>query len=111
METTSNSHQKRAAWHWVLFGVAIALTVIWLFLTPHGLLGKADAVGYAVCHQIEVSFLPNQRALFPAVCKVFRLVLGRLTGVDLPGYPRTEGPYAAPRGEPVFWPAGFCLGI
>ena len=26
---------------------------IWLFATPDGLLGKADAIGYAVCHRID----------------------------------------------------------
>ena len=28
------------------------LLVVWLILTPPGLLGKADAIGYAVCHRI-----------------------------------------------------------
>jgi hypothetical protein len=30
------------------------------------------------------------------VCQVFRLVFGRLTGVDLPGHPWQEGAHAAP---------------
>ncbi|MBW6466538.1 MAG: DUF2085 domain-containing protein [Brevefilum sp.] len=81
METTSNSDHKRAAWHWVLFGAAIALTVTWLFLTPHGLLGKADAVGYAVCHQIEPrSFQINGRS-FPLCARCSGLFLGALLGL------------------------------
>ncbi len=36
-----------------LLGIAGVILVIWLLNTPPGLLGKADAIGYAVCHQIE----------------------------------------------------------
>jgi len=43
---------------------AVVLTVIWLQLTPSGLLGKADAVGYAVCHRIALhSFHLGERPL------------------------------------------------
>jgi uncharacterized membrane protein len=36
----------------------------WLINTPTGLLGKADAVGYAVCHRIDVrSFHLGERPL------------------------------------------------
>ena len=81
MEAGSNTERRRAAWHWVLFGLAIALTVTWLFLTPHGLLGKADAVGYAVCHQIEArSFQINGRP-FPLCARCSGLFLGALLGL------------------------------
>jgi len=30
------------------------LLVVWLANTPAGLLGKADAIGYAVCHRIDI---------------------------------------------------------
>jgi len=44
--------------------LAIGVLLVWLIYTPHGLLGKADAVGYAVCHQIDVrSFHLGDRAL------------------------------------------------
>jgi uncharacterized membrane protein len=29
------------------------ILIIWLILTPSGVLGKADAIGYAVCHRID----------------------------------------------------------
>ncbi|MFC1936831.1 hypothetical protein ACFLYP_04105 [Chloroflexota bacterium] len=36
-----------------LMFTAIGLMLVgWLLNTPTGLLGKADAIGYAVCHQI-----------------------------------------------------------
>ncbi len=36
----------------LLIGVFLILLVFWLINTPPGLLGKSDAVGYAVCHRI-----------------------------------------------------------
>ncbi len=45
--------RKPFPWRWILFGLAVLLTSVWLALTPEGLLGKAHAVGYAVCHQIN----------------------------------------------------------
>jgi uncharacterized membrane protein len=81
MDEPQSRDHKRAPWRWVLFGVAIALTVTWLFLTPRGLLGKADAVGYAVCHQIEArSFQINGRS-FPLCARCSGLFLGALLGL------------------------------
>ena len=34
--------------------IAGIIFIAWLLYTPPGLLGKADAVGYAVCHRIEI---------------------------------------------------------
>ena len=36
----------------LLIILTLVLLIVWLVETPPGLLGKADAVGYAVCHQI-----------------------------------------------------------
>lgn len=48
-----------------MFYVAAGLLLVgWLLNTPPGLLGKADAIGYAVCHRIEVrSFHIDSRPL------------------------------------------------
>ena len=49
-----------------LIGLVISGLVIgiWLFATPEGLLGKADAIGYAVCHRIDLrSFHLGARTL------------------------------------------------
>jgi uncharacterized membrane protein len=45
---------SRLPWKPVLIAITAALLLTWLYLTPDGLLGKADAVGYAVCHRIDV---------------------------------------------------------
>jgi uncharacterized membrane protein len=66
---------------WLLLGLAITLTVVWLFLTPDGLLGKADAVGYAVCHRIDArSFHIGDRPL-PLCARCSGMFLGALLGV------------------------------
>jgi uncharacterized membrane protein len=53
----------------------------WLYETPPGLLGKADAIGYAVCHRIEVrSFHLDERAL-PLCARCSGLFLGAVIGL------------------------------
>jgi len=55
-----------------------ALTALWLVATPAGLLGKADAIGYAVCHRIDLrSFHLGERAL-PLCARCSGLYLGAL---------------------------------
>lgn len=61
---------------------AVVLTIIilagWLWFTPDGLLGKADSVGYAVCHRIVVrSFLIGERS-FPVCARCSGMYLGSL---------------------------------
>jgi uncharacterized membrane protein len=60
--------------------LAGAIVVIWLIYTPHGLLGKADAVGYAVCHRIDLrSFHLGERAL-PLCARCTGMYLGAVVG-------------------------------
>jgi uncharacterized membrane protein len=81
METPRIKNRNRPSWLWVLAGVAIALTLTWLILTPRGILGKADAVGYSVCHQIESrSFSINGRP-FPLCARCSGLFLGAVLGL------------------------------
>jgi len=61
-------------------GVA-AVAAAWLLLTPDGLLGKADAIGYAVCHRIDLrSFHLGLRAL-PLCARCTGMYLGGLLGL------------------------------
>ena len=52
---------------WTRIGIPVAAILIfgiWLSFTPPGLLGKADAIGYAICHRIdERSFQIHDRQL------------------------------------------------
>ncbi len=66
-----------------MFAVLIALIVfaIWLLSTPDGLLGKADAVGYALCHRIDLrSFQLGTRQL-PLCARCSGMYLGVLLGL------------------------------
>ncbi len=65
----------------MLLSAAILLTAVWLFLTPSGLLGKADAVGYSVCHRIEErSFHIGGRPV-PLCARCSGLFLGAMLGL------------------------------
>ena len=62
--------------------VAFTLIIIggWLFFTPPGLLGKADAIAYAVCHRIpERSFFMSERQL-PLCARCTGMYLGAFIG-------------------------------
>jgi uncharacterized membrane protein len=66
----------------ILLGIGVlVLLVVWMLLTPAGLLGKADAIGYAVCHRIDVrSFHMGERAL-PLCARCTGMYLGALLGL------------------------------
>lgn len=67
--------------------VAVFLAVFgtWLLLTPDGLLGKADAVGYAICHRIDGrSFHIHGRPL-PLCARDTGIYLGALVGFVVVG--------------------------
>lgn len=60
---------------------AAAVAAIWLWLTPPGILGKADAVGYAICHRIaERSFHVHDRPL-PLCARCTGIYLGVWAGL------------------------------
>jgi uncharacterized membrane protein len=66
---------------WLLV-VAIGLLFIgWLVNTPSGLLGKADAIGYAVCHRIDSrSFHIGERQI-PLCVRCTGMFLGAMLGL------------------------------
>ena len=74
--------------------LGLALLFFWLVETPAGLLGKMDAIGYAVCHRIEArSFHLGDRAL-PLCARCSGMYLGALLGIlyQLPLRPRAGLP-------------------
>lgn len=65
----------------LIFIVVGLLSVGWLLNTPPGLLGKADAIGYAVCHQIDVrSFHLGERQM-PLCARCTGMYLGAMLGL------------------------------
>ena len=65
-----------------LVGLAVGLLFVgWLFNTPAGLLGKADALGYAVCHRIDLrSFHLGDRAV-PLCARCSGMYLAAMLGL------------------------------
>ncbi len=69
---------KRTHLHWKHLVIPAALLVFlaWGWATPPGLLGKADAIGYAVCHRIDThSFFLGTRQM-PLCARCSGMYLG-----------------------------------
>ena len=47
-----DAEAKKLPVHWMVAIAALSVIIPWLLYTPAGLTGKADAIGYAICHQI-----------------------------------------------------------
>jgi uncharacterized membrane protein len=72
---------KMIRWEKPVILVVSLLLAGWLVNTPGGLLGKADAVAYAVCHRIEVrSFYIGDRQL-PLCARCTGMYLGAMLGL------------------------------
>lgn len=64
MEQTTIQTRVTNLTRWLLPITALVAFAIWFYIAPPGLLGKADAVGYAICHRIgERSFHVGERQL------------------------------------------------
>lgn len=53
MEQVSPGSHLNNLTRWFVPLAALIAFAVWLYITPPGLLGKADAVGYAICHRID----------------------------------------------------------
>jgi len=64
MEPSASNPLKHQIARWFVPLAGIIVFAVWLSFTPPGLLGKADAIGYAICHRIdERSFHIGDRQL------------------------------------------------
>jgi uncharacterized membrane protein len=71
---------SRSTWALTL-GIFALVAGVWLAFTPPGLLGKADAIGYAICHRIDLrSFHLGERSL-PLCARCTGIYLGALFGI------------------------------
>ncbi|MGA9533040.1 MAG: DUF2085 domain-containing protein [Anaerolineales bacterium] len=81
--TKTTDHLREEAWLRRLPMVLLFVGVLgaWLMYTPAGLLGKADAIGYAVCHRIDLrSFHLGDRPL-PLCARCTGMYLGAILGM------------------------------
>ncbi len=75
---------RRAPWlDWLLLAGSLAVIAVIWFITPGGLLDKADHVGYGVCHQIPIRspFFGGQQ--LPLCARCSGQFLGALAGLLL----------------------------
>ncbi|NDJ79153.1 MAG: DUF2085 domain-containing protein [Chloroflexi bacterium] len=66
---------------WLTVILAGAVVLAWLLLTPRGVLGKADAVGYAICHRIEERTFHYHDRPLPLCARCTGIYLGVMTGL------------------------------
>jgi uncharacterized membrane protein len=84
----------------LIFLLGGAIIGVWLYLTPGGLLGKADAIGYAVCHRIDLrSFHLGDRQL-PLCSRCTGMYLGAMLGFGF-AFVRGRGRSGAMPGWPI----------
>jgi uncharacterized membrane protein len=69
------------ALRFILITASLLLLFVWLAETPPGLLGKADAVGYAICHRIEDRSFSIDGRQFPLCARCTGMYLGALLGM------------------------------
>src|SRR5512135_3248394 len=80
-ETVPRTRLFHILGRWGLAMAAVLLFGGWLLNTPPGLLGKADAVGYSVCHRIDArSFHIGNRQL-PLCVRCTGMYLGAMLGL------------------------------
>jgi uncharacterized membrane protein len=67
--------------NWLVPLAALAMVAAFLYITPPGILSKADAIGYAVCHRLdERSFHVDGRQL-PLCARCSGMYLGAVLGL------------------------------
>ena len=77
----SSINLRRVSWNIPILVLVGLLFLGWLLNTPPGLLGKADAIGYAVCHRIDTrSFHLGERQI-PLCARCTGMYLGAMLGL------------------------------
>ena len=97
MEQTSSRTLANKLSRWLVPMAAVIVFAFWFYNAPPGLLGKADALGYAICHRIdERSFHIGDRQLplcarctgefYAAGISLFFFALTSKKKSDMPGW-------------------------
>lgn len=67
---------------WLLAVLGGIVFTLWLLGTPPSVWGKAEAVGYAICHQIEARTYHTHDHALPLCARCTGIYLGVLTGLS-----------------------------
>jgi uncharacterized membrane protein len=81
---------------YLVIAAAILVFIGWFINTPPGLLGKADAIGYAVCHRISERSFHIGNIQLPLCARCSGMYLGAVTGLvfqSLIGWKRLKIPH------------------
>ncbi|WP_162909571.1 DUF2085 domain-containing protein [Aggregatilinea lenta] len=70
---------------WFILALALAIFGAWLLGTPGGLWGKADAVGYAICHRIPARSLHVHGRALPLCARCTGIYMGVMAGMIVYG--------------------------
>jgi uncharacterized membrane protein len=71
----------RLPWNYLVLPAAVLVLIGWLLNTPPGILGKADAVAYAVCHRIAAHSLYMGTTQLPLCARCTGMYLGAVLGL------------------------------
>jgi len=82
--------RKLLPWRYIIPMVTVFVVIIWFTFTPGGLLGKADAVGYAVCHRIEARSFHFGTRQIPLCARCTGQYLGAISGILFLGLVRPK---------------------
>jgi uncharacterized membrane protein len=83
--------------HVLILAALLLIILVGLILSPPGLLGKADAIGYAVCHRIDLRSLHLGDRQLPLCARCTGTFLGVIIGALLLA--------ALGRGRSAVWPS------
>ncbi|MEI7988133.1 MAG: DUF2085 domain-containing protein [Chloroflexota bacterium] len=82
MQEDNFTPRPHAKFHSILMILILTgIITLWLIYTPQGFLGKADAVGYAVCHRISERSLSIAGRQMPMCARCTGMYLGAMIGL------------------------------
>lgn len=73
--------KARRYWKGLVILTFVLVFIAWLLYTPPGLLGKADSVGYAVCHRIDLRSFHIGDTQLPLCARCSGMYLGAMLGL------------------------------
>jgi uncharacterized membrane protein len=75
------SNTQDQFWKGIVVIVFLLVTLAWLINTPAGILGKAEAIGYAVCHRIDLRSFHIGGMQLPLCARCSGMYLGAMVGL------------------------------